>query len=374
MINEISFKNFKVFKAKQTLVLRPITVLIGKNNSGKSAVLRLPTLIAAGLRGESFNWKNKVGEDSNNIVELGSNFEDLVYNRNAIFQLELGISNHNTKIEVIFLKEEGIVEYSYNGKKIDLLANKPVGLLIGGKQFDNLKLNIDYLGAIRAKPQSVYTSTNQAFDKIGIDGKNAYQILIQDFKGDNTLVNKVSEWYKTNLEGWKLQVIPVKTTETKYEVAISNSALEAINIQQTGQGIHQVLPIVVRSFIPEKEPTLIIIEEPETHLHPAAHAILAQRLVESYLEDNNKTYLLETHSQNMVLRFRRLVAEGKMSKDDLAIYYVDFDEEKNESTLKKIEVDEGGGVEWWPAGIFGETNLETRAIYNAQLNDSKNVD
>jgi predicted ATPase len=71
---------------------------------------------------------------------------------------------------------------------------------------------------------------------------------------------------------------------------------------------------------------------------------------------------------------RRLVAEGKMKVDDLAIYYVDYDEERNESSLKRIVVDNGGGVEWWPDGIFSETAIETKAIYNAQLNDLKNVD
>ena len=120
------------------------------------------------------------------------------------------------------------------------------------------------------------------------------------------------------------------------------------------------------------EKTLIIIEEPETHLHPAAHGSLAERFVDSYLEDKNKNYLIETHSQNFVLRMRRLVAEGKIKPDDLAIYYVDFDE--NESFLTEIKVDELGGVESWPTGIFGETSIETRAIYNAQLNDLKNVD
>ena len=55
MINKISFKNYKLFKEKQTLELKPITILIGKNNSGKSAVLKLPVLITSGLEGEGVN-------------------------------------------------------------------------------------------------------------------------------------------------------------------------------------------------------------------------------------------------------------------------------------------------------------------------------
>ena len=69
---------------------------------------------------------------------------------------------------------------------------------------------------------------------------------------------------------------------------------------------------------------MISIEEPELHLHPAAHGNLAELFVES-LTDTNKNYFIETHSQNFILRLRALVAEGKINCEDLAIYYVDYD-------------------------------------------------
>lgn len=374
MVNEISFKNFKVFKSLQTLKLAPITVLIGKNNTGKSAVLRLPTMLAGALKGEPLNWINKIGDDRENSIELGSDFKDLVYNKVEAGIIELGIFNEKTKVEIAFTKEYGILDYKLNGENIDTNTELK-GLLIKGKPFDNLSLNIDYLGAIRIEPESVYTFSNDNYDKVGIKGQNACLILIQDLKKDKGLINKVSNWYKKNFEGWRIEVLESKTqTETKYEIAISNSNIEAINIRQTGQGIHQVLPLIVRSYMKEDKPTLIIIEEPETHLHPAAHALLAQRFAESYLEDKNKHYLIETHSQNFVLRLRRMVAESTLKSKDIAIYYVDFDEGKNESYLKHIKVDDGGGVEWWPEGIFSETTQETRAIYNAQINDLNHVD
>ncbi len=374
MVRQISFKNFKVFKNLQTLRLAPITVLIGKNNTGKSAVLRLPTMLASALKGEPLNWINKIGDDRENSIELGSDFKDLVYNKVEAGIIELGVFNEKTSVEIAFTKEYGILDYKLNGENIDPNTSFN-GLLIKGERFENLSLNIDYLGAIRIEPESSYTFSNDNYDKIGINGQNAYIILVQDFKKDETLINKVGNWYKINFEGWQLKVLESKAqTETKYEIAISNSNIKDINIKQTGQGIHQVLPLIVRSYMNEEKPTLVIIEEPETHLHPAAHALLAQRFAESYLEDTNKQYLIETHSQNFVLRLRRMVAEGTLKPNDIAIYYVDFDEGKNESSLKEIKVDDGGGVEWWPEGIFSETAQETRAIYNAQINDLHHVD
>jgi predicted ATPase len=372
MINKISFKNYKLFKEKQTLELKPITILIGKNNSGKSAVLKLPTLIAGSLQGLPINWKYKIGDDSDNSIELGTDFKDLVYNRNEKSFIEFEVSNDKNSIEIALNKEDGVLEYKLNDHEIDPSSNFK-GFLLDEKKIEGLNLNIDYLGAIRVEPDSDYIFSNEKYDKIGIKGQNAYPILIDDFINSGQLTSKVSDWYKNNFENWELKVLKTKTTETKYEIAISNSVLNPININQTGQGIHQVLPLVVRSYMQDKESTLIIIEEPETHLHPAAHGNLAERFVDSFIEDSNKNYLIETHSQNFVLRMRRLVAEGKLKPEQLAIYYVDFDEELNESTLEKIEVDEFGRVKFWPEGIFSETLDETIAIRTAQI-EKTNVD
>ena len=373
MINKISFKNYKLFKEKQTLELKPITILIGKNNSGKSAIMKLPVLISNSLNGLPVNWKYKIGDDSDNSIELGTDFKDLVYNRNAITPIVFEVSDDKDFIKVTLNKEDGVLDFKLNDTEVDASSNFK-GFLIEGNKINDLNINIDYLGAIRIEPESDYVFSNYDYDKIGIRGQNAYPILINDFINTGQLVSKVSDWYKNNFENWVLNVSETKTvTETKYEITISNSLLNAINIKQTGQGIHQVLPLIVRSYLKDNEPTLIIIEEPETHLHPAAHGNLAERFVDSFLEDCNKNYLIETHSQNFVLRMRRLVAEGKLKPEQLAIYYVDFNKEINESTLEKINVDDGGGVDKWPEGIFSETTLETRAIYNAQINDIKNV-
>jgi predicted ATPase len=373
MINKIAFKNYKLFKEKQSLELKRITILIGKNNSGKSAVMKLPVLVSNCLDGQPINWKYKIFDNSDYLIDLGSDFIDLVYNRNKITPIVLWISDDKNKIEVTFNKEYGILDYKYNGNEIEVSNFK--GFLKDGNKIENFDLTIDYIGAIRIEPSSDYVFSNDIYERIGIKGQNAYPILIKDFKESNELTKSVSNWYKENFENWELSVIETKNiTETKYEVTISNSSLKPINIKQTGQGIHQVLPLIVRSYIKAVNPTLIIIEEPETHLHPAAHGNLAERFVDSVIEDSNKNYLIETHSQNFVLRMRRLIAEGKLKKEQLAIYYVDFNEEQNESILEYIPVDNGGGVERWPEGVFSETVIETRAIYNAQINDLKNVD
>jgi predicted ATPase len=375
MALKIRFKNFKLFRDWQTLEIAPITILIGKNNTGKTAVLKLPVLIHHLLNNGLISTMNRIKLGSeNNVVELGADFNDLVYNRSNLGVLELEVSNNGQFISAA-LGKTGLLELVKFGT--DLSAESTVNDTLNCSEESKriFEFIVDYIGGIRVEPEYNYLFDNSVFTHIGVKGQHTYPILIQDFKKSKTLIRNICDWYKNNFEGWEISVIENKlATETNYSIVVSANKIDAVNIKQSGQGIHQALPLVVRSFMPDSRPTLIIIEEPEIHLHPAAHGNLVERFVDSYIEDNNKRYLIETHSQNFILRLRRLVAEGKISCKDVKIYYVDYNEDLNQSLLEEINVDSGGGVDKWPEGVFGEAVIEARSIINANINDVKNVD
>lgn len=396
MINKISFKNYKLFKEKQTLELKPITILIGKNNSGKSAVAKLPTLIAGSLSGK-FSLDNEG-------VKIANEYRDIVYGKAfKEFELEL-FQKKNLSDDLDFLRtkiyideNEPIIE-SWNCNNIfDLIklddnnyqnnkTNKVYethfeGINLKSIDFDDdllpkedffglpsFKINTDFIGAVRQEAKQNYSYSSFIPEKSAIDGSNLYQFLIEDYlTTDKKYFNQISNWVKVKFEGWELKIdVDGYKKELPAIIELEKKNLK-INLSQTGMGISQVLPLIIRAFKPCKEKTLIIVEEPESHLHPYAHAQVAQLFFESLSLDKNKKYLIETHSQNFVLRMRRLVAEGKLKPEDLAIYYVDFDEEKNESSLEQIIIDEIGRVSFWPEGIFGETLTETIGIRTAQL-------
>ena len=370
MIDEILFKNFKLFRNQQILKLRPITILIGKNNTGKSAIAKLPTMIAGSLSGKFSAPINL----ENNSVRIGLTYEDLFYNREITGEaLEFGLKNMDEEVEVFISGDRkfniNISKYRLNKQDVDIKKTKFNGFLNNGVPFKSLSLNLDYIDSFRKFPDAQFSDIYSEYTKIGTTGENAYKLLAQYHKDNNPLLNDIKKWFKENFEGWEIAVKDLAGSSALYEIVLSTPKIKQINIVNTGSGIRQSLPLIVRSFMPVEEEILIIIEEPETHLHPAAHGNLAQRFAESYLDDNNKHYLIETHSQNFVLRLRKMVAEGKLKPEDLAIYYVDFDEEENESTLKKIEVDADGEVEWWPSGIFNESLNEVIELRKAQ--DSK---
>lgn len=371
MINKISFSNYKLFKEEQTLDLSPITILIGKNNTGKSAVLKLPTLIAGSISGEFSQPFATTYQD----VKVGLTTEDFFYNREITNEsLNFKISNSDDltiSCSIIgdFNNNIRLRSLSYNGKEVDLDKVKVKGFIPDGES--PVKLNFDYIEAFRLKPEPFFQKNNSDSFKVGINGENSNSLYANYYDEKNPIYKLISDWYFENFENWKLQVNQISGSVISYEITLKNGTNKPINIVNTGSGISQSFPLILRSFMPVDVPTLIIIEEPETHLHPAAHGNLAERFVDSYLEDNKRNYLIETHSQNFVLRMRKLVAEGKLKPDQLAIYYVDFKEDLNESTLERIVVDEFGRVEWWPDGIFSETLSESIGIRTAQLENPK---
>ena len=394
MIDYIRFKNYRIFRTEQELRLRPITIVFGKNNTGKSAVLKLPILIENILENDG---KEVVSDSFGRGPVLFTELRDIVYGK-ATKAIELGISNEslsasldlsffvdstvkpNSRIEKYHIVDGDIIHklqwetdglYHFDGSQdivnIDFNGIKPINHnqeVFFKNVIEKLHFSTDYIGSIRELPQIDLRLQNSVSSNSGVTGINSYQKLIADALGDNIFAEKVAEWYNDNFDGWLLKVD--KSRLPVIHLELEKNGIHT-NITETGMGIMQSLPIVVRACAPCDEPTLISIEEPETHLHSSAHASLGELIAISVKEDTNKRYLIETHSKNFILRLRRLIANKQLDIDDVALYYVDFDEKNACSSLRKINIDSDGSVDFWPNRMFDESLQETLAIRTIQL-------
>ena len=376
MIDKISFKNYKPFRDFQELELKKITVLIGKNSSGKSAIAKLPTLIENSLSGTF----DEPLLPNNNYIELGAEFSDLIYGRSPTGILEICLENQNKKLELSIASGTGTKDFpkiiswqlKHSDGSIFKMESKHnfKGFILQsentGYSIKDLNLFIEYIGPFRVLPERGYNKPNTSkIEKIGITGESTYSLLIQDsLTIEESLIKKINSWYQKNFEGWGIRVNQDKEPFYQIELTRDFERLN-INIKDVGEGMSQALPLVTRALMQTVNEILIIIEQPELHLHPGAHGNLAELFVDS-LKEGNKKYLIETHSQNFVLRLRRLVAEGKLDKNDLMIYFVDFDEENSTSNLRNIIVDDSGEVNYWPENVFNESLDEAIAIRKAQ--------
>lgn len=376
-MQKITFENYKAFKNKQELELKPITILLGKNSAGKSAIAKLPSMIEHSLKGEFPEPLQFVNDD----VELGAEFKDLMHGRKTTGAnaLRIGLFDVNESLEL------SIVQTDQTKDKFDVFEWKHIigpdeyvsndtnefrGFTRADSSYSgefSLKLNVDYIGPFRKLPERSYS--RHAFNsngKFGIHGENAYPILIQKSQEDgDDFINQLSGWYAENFDGWKVVINGDQSPFYQVELGREGTST-CVNIKDVGQGMSQALPIVTRAFLPTEEETLIVLEQPELHLHPAAHGDLGELFVSSVLKDPNKKYLIETHSQNIILRIRSLVALGTLPHNSIIIYFVDFDEDTGISELRPIDVDAKGNVSFWPEDIFNESFVEAKNLAKAQ--------
>ncbi len=130
-----------------------------------------------------------------------------------------------------------------------------------------------------------------------------------------------------------------------------------------GFGVSQVLPVItLLYYVPEG--STVILEQPEIHLHPLAQANLAD-LILNVARHRKVQVLLESHSEHLLLRLQRRIAEEGAAAGDVKLYFCDLVGGK--SSLVPLELDMFGRIENWPDNFMGDAFGETVAAEKARL-------
>jgi predicted ATPase len=202
---------------------------------------------------------------------------------------------------------------------------------------------------------------------VGPGGIQAPALLGADvLRNRGALLKSVSDWYVQHLGGWGLDI---ERQGEMFALVLTSPDDPAVrvNLVDVGAGLSQVLPLVVQRKFGAAgvgNGGIEIVEQPELHLHPGAHGPLADLYIEAARQGGVR-FLIETHSENFVLRIRRRIAEGTLSPNDVSLYWVD-DGQRPGSRLVPVDIDAAGDVSHWPRGVFSEDFEEVKAIRAAQ--------
>lgn len=158
-----------------------------------------------------------------------------------------------------------------------------------------------------------------------------------------------------------IRALAGSTQETLRELVLIDQRTNTIvTHRDVGIGISQVLPVLVMAY--GSQGKLLAMEQPEIHLHPALQAELGDVFVEAALGERGNTFILETHSEHLILRIMRRMRETYLKKEtglprvtpeDVSVLYVEPD--GNRSIVREMPLNEMGElVKSWPGGFFEE--------------------
>ncbi len=225
--------------------------------------------------------------------------------------------------------------------------------------------NLAYLGPLRSQPEHYYEYSGDVSEYVGQRGENLPSILFKKpdiLEEINDALERLGVRYRLKLS--KLRHEDDSLSDIFSLLLIDKRTGIDASLRDVGFGISQVLPIVVQSCLSEKK--TLLIEQPEIHLHPAHQAELGDLFIRSAKERGN-TLLLETHSENLILRILRRIretTEGELPSDlppirpeDVSVLYVQPGEKG--AQVVEIPVTEDGDFDRpWPQGFFEESIKE----------------
>ncbi len=431
-INTIQLRDFKCFADSGDIPFAPLTIIFGRNNTGKSSILQSILLLRQTLDSPEYGPRLDLRGP---LYQAGS-YADIVHQHKASQNvvMEFHVTPNNgapAKIELEFSSDEPqparLVRLKVHGRAADPLEIKrgrgrggPYELFIGEESqgsetdalfrfpqsgffpligpeparrgrpnkkheeirdftreslqsFEIILRSIRAVGAFRQQPIRRYEYQGRASETIDAAGRSVVDALIEDSlrRGQKRgeLFKSVNRWLKAV---GRVRILPfrrISKTARIFEVRLRDTdSGRWANFADVGFGIGQAFPVFVEGLRTPEGGTFIV-QEPEIHLHPDAQLGMADFLVS--LAKSGRHVIAETHSENLLLRIRRLMT-GKtpmFNRKDVSILYV-AKRLDGTSHVTPLEIDEMAQIRNWPKGFMEEATDERMAILRRMAGDS----
>lgn len=287
-----------------------------------------------------------------NTIDFNQNWKSLRFPEAILSQVE----NEKQKQDLAYFGMKGynllpspsLAEEDENGHLLGFDLHEYLEKSSCNKSFQRFIENLYSVSAVR------YLGSRLPFQREvkhtpnpGIDGSKLGSFLInheRELENLNQALLDVGVRYEVTVE---------QLTETDFALVklkdLDRAGVEVF-LSDVGTGLSQILPILTSTSMMQW--STICVEQPELHIHPRLQTELASQFVKSYKENHNQ-FIIETHSEHIILRMQREIRHGNLALDDLSILYVGCN---NSGTyVEPIQLDEDGELlDPWPGGFFPE--------------------
>ena len=242
-------------------------------------------------------------------------------------------------------------------------------------EYEQLMDRIYYLGPLREYPKRQYSWAGSRPTDVGRKGEKVVDAILaakalgekQNLKFQGRLMPFeaiIGHWLKELglIHSFTIEEIAQGTNLYRTKVQKTKDAPET-SIMDVGFGVSQILPVLVLlHYVPKG--SIVLLEQPEIHLHPAVQSGLADVIVSAAFHRNVQV-VVESHSEHLLRRLQRRVAERRINFEDTKLYFCDH--KGSESSLEPLGLNLFGEIENWPKDFFGDEFAEIAAIRKAGL-------
>ena len=422
MLTELKLSNFRIFDDEVTVRFRPITVLIGRNSSGKSSIIKFLLMLQQSAeygrsqfltpegsrvslgafralknsltKKRNLEFELKAKDDSETVSHPMSNFllelkrEDsnelvyqtkatLAYGRKNITGTAIySLVNEISRTEYLRIEDRILADSTFLGaSSAERIPDKrdhsnpeeeakfwiAFARFVAGTQLqDSLRYQINsirHLSPVRAEAQRVIIVSPPPVDDVGQGGEFALPHLQRMIVEEHERYEFILP-YLESVAG--ISGVKFRNSSGYVSQAIARNkatGAEAL-IADYGFGVSQCLPILVQGAVMAPR-TVLMVEQPEAQLHPTAQLELGSFFADLWTQRQVGS-IIETHSDNILLRLRRLIARGDLSHEDVSVAYFTFDEDSgNMPTVKNLDINEDGTMQpGLPMEFFGRNIIE----------------
>ncbi|MEW6236132.1 MAG: DUF3696 domain-containing protein [Candidatus Omnitrophota bacterium] len=221
-------------------------------------------------------------------------------------------------------------------------------------EFEKLFSKIAYLGPLREYPNRIYVWAGNNPIDVGKKGENAVAAILSSQTKDKSrsqIKIHVGKWLKkmNMIDSFSLR--PIAANRKDYELLVRKTPKSPeVLITDVGFGVSQILPVLVLCYYAPKG-SIILLEQPEIHLHPSVQSVLADVFID-VVNNRGVQLIIESHSEHLLRRLQRRIAEEKLASEDAALYFCKMDEDS--SKIEKLEVNPYGDICNWPKDFFGD--------------------
>lgn len=356
MIKEIEIKNFKSIK-KADVNVSNLNLLMGLNGMGKSSFIQILLLLL-----QSDKLEERVIDLNGILAQIGQG-RDALYQyaeeEKIVFELTLqGQSKYSWKFAYQKDKEKLAAENGYTKEQMSF--------------FRENTSRFQYIPANRIGPMDIYEASSVVVSdkrQLGLLGEYAAyyinvfgqeQVISEKLRHksatSSNLLSQINAWMKEISPGVSLNtkyVPEVNKVILDYQFDLLNDKTNSFRPKNVGFGISYVLPIVL-ALLTAEEGKIIVIENPESHIHPRGQAELG-RLI-SLASSIGAQLFIETHSDHILNGIRVAVKDNLVAKAKVNVMYFEKTTTEKEQFTKitQIKVDENGTLSEYPKDFMDE--------------------